>query len=77
MICELFYIGFCLTTTWLFILYDISFRDSMNIHDTFPLIFLGEATDFVVAAKFSSLNGDLTLTSQMIPRPILQAVAKR
>ncbi|XP_015143907.1 transmembrane protein 273 isoform X1 [Gallus gallus] len=40
-------------------------------------VFRGEATDFVVAAKFSSLNGDLTLTSQMIPRPILQAVAKR
>lgn len=49
----------------------------MSIHDTFPLIFLGEATDFVMAARFSSLNDDLTLASQMIPCPSLQAVAKR
>ncbi|XP_021255120.1 putative uncharacterized protein C10orf128 homolog isoform X3 [Numida meleagris] len=77
MIYELFHTGFCLTTIWMSILYDISFRDSMSIHDTFPLIFLGKATDFVVAAKFRSLNDELTLTSQMIYRPSPQAVAKR
>lgn len=76
MICELLHIRL-LYLPLLFIMYDIFFQRQFEHLWYHPLIFLGEVTDLVMAAKFNIFNDDLTLTSLMIPHPSLQVFAKR
>lgn len=61
----------------LFIMCDIFLQRQFEHLWYHPLIFLGEVTDFVMAAKFNIFKDDLTLTPLMIPRPSLQVFAKR
>lgn len=76
MIYELLHIGLFYLPL-LLIMCDIFLQRQFEHLWYHPLIFLGEVTDFVMAAKFNIFNDDLTLTPLTIPCPSLQAFIKR